>query len=283
MSQSHPSPRAPAEDTDAPVVIPVERAPGHRIAVRWAAREATRRGVPLRIAVHADAAGERGSFAATLATVREATPRVEVAAQPLHDEGLSDVSVDAGLMVLPASAPEVTEVVSESYCPVAVIGDVEPPDRGPVVLGAAPWTAENAFDVAFREAAARDAPLHAIRLWTDPLVDLGRLGPDQIAEFDAADSQVRRELDVALSAWVATYPGVTVRTLVVEDDPVAGLLALTHRAQLLVLGRSVRGAALAQRVGSPVNPLVHRSRCPVLVVPADGPPRLRWLPPGRPG
>lgn len=268
--------RAP---TGQPVVVAMERAPDHRAATRWAAREALRRGVPLRVAI--TNGQDAGSFTATRTTASDVAPGLRIEALPIRgpvDTGLPELSADVGLVVLPASVPEVSAVVSQAYCPVAVVPDTEPTVNGPIVLGAAPWTAENVYETAFRVATERHAPLHAVRLWNDPLIDLGRLLPGHIAEFDATDAQLTRELDIALSTWVANYPSVTVKTLIVNDDATAGLVVLTHRAQLLVLGRSVRGATLARLLGSPVDTVVHRSRCPVLVVPSDGPPRQRWLP-----
>lgn len=66
--------------------------------------------------------------------------------------------------------------------------------------------------------------------------------------------------------------------MVVQDHPADFLVALSHGAQLLVLGRSARGALLAGIAGSPVDALLASAGCPVMVVPADGPSRTTWLP-----
>ena len=159
-------------------------------------------------------------------------------------------------------------------------GGVQPPDvtGRPVVLAAAPWTCEEVFELAFRAAAERHAPLLAVRTWTNPRIDLGWLRPERVGRWDAAHRRARQELDIALSAWTVAYPDMTVQTMVVEDDAAEFLISLSHRAQLLVLGRSGRGALLGAIAGSPVHTLMTRAQCPVMVVPAEGPPRWTWLP-----
>ena len=81
-----------------------------------------------------------------------------------------------------------------------------------------------------------------------------------------------------LSPWIAIHPQVRVETMVVQDRPTDFLLALSHKAQLLVLGRSTRGALLGLIAGSPADTLPRAANCPVLVVPAAGPPHTTWLP-----
>ena len=63
-----------------------------------------------------------------------------------------------------------------------------------------------------------------------------------------------------------------------EDRAAELLVAFSHRARLMVVGRSERGALLAGLSESPVAAHLRAARCPVLVVPAEGPPRTTWLP-----
>jgi nucleotide-binding universal stress UspA family protein len=81
-----------------------------------------------------------------------------------------------------------------------------------------------------------------------------------------------------LSPWTVIHPDVSVERLVVQDCRADILVALSQRARLLVLGRSARGALLAGIAGSPVELLIRAAGCPVVVVPAAGPPRTTWLP-----
>jgi nucleotide-binding universal stress UspA family protein len=66
--------------------------------------------------------------------------------------------------------------------------------------------------------------------------------------------------------------------MVVQDRPADLLLAMSARAQLLVVGRSERGTLLAGVAGSPVDTLLRAHWCPIVVVPPGGPPRTTWLP-----
>jgi nucleotide-binding universal stress UspA family protein len=179
------------------------------------------------------------------------------------------------------TSPDAAAVVATSCCPVVVVPRTTPPPgaaEGPVVLAVAPWTGEDVVELAFDEASGQQAPLLAVRAWTEPGLDLGRRWPDPTAEWDRADERAHRELDLALAPWRAGHPEVSVRSVAVQDGAADLLVALSHRARLLVLGRSTRGAWLGGIATSPMTALLEAARCPVLVVPFEGPPRATWLP-----
>ena len=135
---------------------------------------------------------------------------------------------------------------------------------GRVVLAVSPDTPVEAVEAAFAHAAGRGVPLLAVRIRHDPDLPLGGwLPPEGIARWDAAHATARRELDHALEHACAAHPAVAVTTVVVDDELVPFLAALSVGAELLVLGRSRRPA----RHASPVDALVGRAACPVLVVP----------------
>jgi nucleotide-binding universal stress UspA family protein len=117
-----------------------------------------------------------------------------------------------------------------------------------------------------------------VRAWTEPGIDLGMLRPDRIAEWDHAEERVLHDLEIALSPWPIIHPELDVRVVAVQDRPAELLVALSHRARMVVVGRSERGGFLGGFSESPVSALLREARCPVLVVPAEGPPRTPWLP-----
>jgi nucleotide-binding universal stress UspA family protein len=161
---------------------------------------------------------------------------------------------------------------------------------GRIVLAVAPGTAERAIDTAFALAAERGSTLLAVRTWHDPDLPLGGwLQPDGTARWDAAHAKARCELDSALEHARATHPAVHVTPIVVDDDlvpflsalstradlqvvsgPAAGqLLEASVKARLVVLGTRARGAAARMVLGSTSRTVLRLSSCAVVVVRRD--------------
>jgi nucleotide-binding universal stress UspA family protein len=135
---------------------------------------------------------------------------------------------------------------------------------GHVVLAVSPDGPAEAVEVAFAQAARRGVPLLAVRVRHDPDLPLGGwLSPERLARWDAAHAAARHELDRAVEQARAAHPAVTLTSIVADDEPVPFLATLSVGAELLVLGRPHRPA----RHPSPVDELVRRAACPVLVVP----------------
>jgi nucleotide-binding universal stress UspA family protein len=266
-----------------PLVMITGSAATSTSVARWAADEATLRAVPLLInvvtAIDPCAAG--AAFATATTMVRAHTPGLTAHPVPAATYGADprELSADAGLLVVAANAPGMPALAAEADCPVVAVPDgyLTTDRSAPVLLGVAPWTAEVVIDLAFDEAELRETALDAIRIWFDTDVDLGVPSDRNLARFDAECERAGRELDHTLSAWSSLHPTVDVRHIVIEDHTVPALVAFSHRAQLLVLGRSAHGLDEGRRLGSPLEPLIANARCPVLVVPGDGPPRGRWL------
>ena len=264
------------------VVVGADRSTaGHR-ALRWATAQARRTGAPLCVLAAAPdrpPGADRSLLADVLAAVGSRVPLGP--GHPVPDR-LRTLSAEASMVVVPATFAGLTELVAASYSPVVIVPERDA-DDGPVVLGAAPWTGEEVFDMAFREAAQRCVGLVAVRTWTDARVDLARTGRRNAGapgSVDPASERVRRDLDLALSAWTVIYPTVRVERIVAQDRATALLRELSVGARLLVLGRSGRGALLGLVVGSPAVDLLGGARCPLLVVPSAGPPRSTWWPTG---
>jgi nucleotide-binding universal stress UspA family protein len=137
---------------------------------------------------------------------------------------------------------------------------------GRIVLAVAPDTGPEVVDAAFTAATERGVPLLAVRIRHDPDLPVGGwLRYDRVTLWDAAQRQARRELDAALDHARAAHPEVDVATVVVDDDLVPFLAALSLRAELLVVGRSRRPG----RQASPVDVVLRQAACSVLVIPPD--------------
>ena len=135
---------------------------------------------------------------------------------------------------------------------------------GHIVVAVVPGQSMDVVDTAFELAAERGLAVLAVRASDDPEVPLGGwLRPHGTALRDTLRDKARTELDRAVEQATVAHSAVQVRTVVVDDDLVPSLVALSARAALLVLGRPRR----AEQRASPVDALVRQAVCPVLVVP----------------
>jgi len=235
-------------------------------AVDWAAAEARLRRVPLRVL----GTTSETDLARTRHRLREHGAAAEFMTTTPRPDGPVEVAMrcaagDASLLVAPPTVDP--DVLASAPCPVAVVSSTAPGTA--VYVGVAPWTGTAVLTAAVDEAALRGVELVAVRAWTDPRVDLGVITRRMLRRWDAATERAGHDLESALSAYRIGYPGVPIRSLVVQDDPAALLPALSAEAGLFVVGRSERGLLARSLSGSPVAELVRAGRCPVLVVPED--------------
>jgi nucleotide-binding universal stress UspA family protein len=266
-----------------PVVAGVDGSPAALAAVRLAAREALSRGRVLQI-VHAFTWPDGVDFARArraasrvveeaVVTAQRSTPGVRARGQLVDGPPgrvLLRLSRRAVLLVLgtddlaatgrlPPGSPLI-EVVSQSWCPVAVARGARPPS-GPV-LAALDGSAYSvlALRYAAEEAARRGGAVQAVHVAADGGEEAGQ-----------------RLLDEALAA-VPEIPGV--RRRVLTGSPPEVLVRVSRRAGLIVLGprgagRTARLGTVADEVlrhGSGTAVFVHAARLPARRVPAPGRP-----------
>jgi nucleotide-binding universal stress UspA family protein len=270
-------------------------------AVRWAAAEALRRQLPLRlVAAHAWPSGGLvgdpglgvdyravlrdvvlGHLATAAADARQVAPeldieQVEVTGYPvpvlLGESAHAEILVlgDRGLggftgLLIGSVAVEVT---AHASCPVIVVRGSEPdrpvPRPEPVVVGVdGSPTSEAATAFAFDAASLRRVPLVAVHVWRDVLVD-ATMAP--LLDWDVIDSDEREVLAERLAGWTEKYPDVPVRRLVARDRPARALVEESGRAQLVVVGSRGRGGFHGLLLGSVSQALLHHAHCPVAVV-----------------
>ncbi|MFC4950759.1 universal stress protein [Pseudonocardia sp. GCM10023141] len=273
-------------------------------AVRWAADEAGRRKVPLRIvhafqwiedrgrsgpgvrSGHREIALERARhlIAAAAREALEQAPGIEVERQLVVGDAigvLTAETVHAQLVVvgdrghsrfdgmIMGSVPVALAV--HAACPIVVVRGRDRETTGaavPAVVVGVDGTplSEAAIAFAFDAAATRGAPLVAVHTWIDLISD-----PNVAAIIDrdiAADDE-RRVLSESLAGWSEKYPDVPVEQVVAHGRPAHTLLDLSTRAQLLVVGSRRHGDFTGLFLGSVSNTLVHRAACPVAVVQPD--------------
>lgn len=278
------------------IVVGVDGSAAALEAVRWAAGQARRRGLGLRV-VHAW--GMSGLYAGgtplpasvfevieeeakrvlgtALETARNAEPGLFVTGDLSHEPPvphLAGLSRSASMIVLGSSGrggftgmlagSTAVAVSAHARCPVAVIRGTE--HDGPVVVGVDGSPAgEPAIALAFDEAALLDRPLVAVHAWSDVAYDSFSGVSRDFGETSAFAEAEHRLLAESLAGYQEKYPDVSVRRVVVKDRPRHQLLEWSQRARLIVVGSRGRGGFRGLLLGSTSQALIHHSACPVLI------------------
>lgn len=288
------------------IIVGFDGSPGADCAVDWAAHEAERRSVGLRIVtaqlfvelpfggMGAGAVPPRDPSEVARRVVADGRVRAEkvlgqgrVATVTIwgHPAGaLVDESGDASMVVV--GHPErgkareyVTgsvafAVAAHAACDVAIVpqGDlvVPAPDR-PVVVGTdgGPEGLRAARRAA--EAAARwGAPLQIVRAWQLPSLTgwTGPAGGVDVGPDEVAfyEKAARESVESTAADVRESFPDVTVRTAVIEAHPVVALLDAAEKAGLLVVGTRGLGGFKRLLLGSVSRAVIHHAETPVLVV-----------------
>ncbi|MHC3472683.1 universal stress protein [Streptomyces sp. 7R007] len=275
-----------------PVVVGLDGSRESLAAADWAAREALRRGLPLRL-VHAyeglapDASDlpeleaprywARRILRGAMDRLGEQYPQVFMSATQVPRpaaEALVTAATEAELLVLGSRAFSGFGGFMAGSVALATVAHV----RRPVVLVRALTTAEDEYvpDAAgrpYREvvagvdlgcpgeevlrfacesAALRGAPLHVVHAWQG-----------------TAQPAAERALAALMAPWREKFPALRVRETVVDGRPAQELLHASTEAGLLVVGRRTRPARLGTHTGPVAHAVMHHVRCPVAIVPHD--------------
>lgn len=156
-----------------------------------------------------------------------------------------------------------TGLVHHAHCPVAVIHDDAPavPADAPVLVGIDGSPASlSATEIAFDEASRRGVGLVALHAWRDvTMLELPGL------DLKAMEAQAQVALAERLAGFQERYPDVTVRRVVVCDQPARELVEHAKGAQLVVVGSHGRGGFARMLLGSVSTAIVHAIRTPAIV------------------
>ncbi|WP_308259500.1 universal stress protein [Pseudonocardia sp. H11422] len=291
-----------------PVLVAVDGSEPALRAVRWAAQEALRLRVALRVVTASGGSSvrhfgdpnwgpdyeealleiARAQVAAAADVAGETAPDVEVVPQVLEGypvPALLDESREVQLVVLGNRGlggfsgllvgSVTVAVAAHAACPVVVVRgtdqDAATAQEGPVVVGVdgSPLS-EAALAFAFADADAHGSALVAVHSWQDAVMDPAAAA---YVNWEAIESEEHRLLTERLAGLAQKYPDVPVERVVVRDSPARVLVERSAGARLVVVGARGRGGFIGLLLGSTSQALVHHSRCPVVVVRPEQPER----------
>lgn len=284
-----------------PVVVGTDGSEGALQAVDWAADEAARRGLPLRVlyasrweryesavpSVDPERSSERvlaeHIVASAAERARHRAPGVKTGTEVVPDDpasALLDRDRDAALLVVGSRGRGAVTalllgsvgltVAARALCPVVVVRGDEPNRegrKGRVVVGVGEDEDGAAVRYAFAAAKARSCPLHVVTAWRAP-AHADRSSPlitggDRLAAEQAASDLLTKALDEPSR----DFPEADVHREVVEGSARKALLAASADADLLVVGAARVRAVPGLQLGSVSHAVLHHASCPVAVVP----------------
>ncbi|WP_238012283.1 universal stress protein [Dactylosporangium sp. AC04546] len=263
-----------------------------REAVDWAADEADRTGLPLRIVYAYQLAWpaaalygrvtevlladseERGDHTIhdIVEHVRRRRPTVEVSGVATHAEPapmlLGQAAAGTRLLVvgnrggggmsnlLLGSISQ--QVATHARVPVAVVRGRTGATDGPVVVGVdGSASTDAALGLAFEAAAARGAEVVAVRAYSPP--------SPAVVPLSAVEADERNALEASLAGWAEKYPGTRLTALLAVGRAAQVLVGMSHTAQLVVVGSRGHGGFTGLLLGSVGQQLMHHAECPVLI------------------
>ncbi|MFF6994302.1 universal stress protein [Streptomyces sp. NPDC008313] len=140
--------------------------------------------------------------------------------------------------------------------------------KGVVVALNLHGSSDGLLDFAFATAAARGVPLLAVHGRSVPFHARVPWGVDHAAT-EGMTQDAQEELSKALRPWRAKYPQVEVADTIRLASPAKAVVQAAAGAALLVVGRRAHRHGVAPHLGPVVQAAIHHGRCPVVVVPHD--------------
>ncbi|MFI7401211.1 universal stress protein [Streptomyces sp. NPDC049541] len=271
-------------------------------ALHWAAREAVRRGLPLRVvqvwhfqpyeAIDAadpdtQAGWVRDALDEAVRSVTARHPDLDVATDVVAGETVDTLlaaAAESEMLVLGSRGhgPVVgfllgsvgQQVIAEATRPVVLVraGDRPAAEAAgrEVVVGqqGQPDDSADTLRFAFETAAARGATVRVVRAWTLPPVFAYSPGSMHLLdEAGGLEPFEAKALAAALRPWRERFPDVPVIEHLEIGSAGQVLLSVAGRAQLMVVGRRAHRTAVGARIGSVAHGVLHHADCPVAVVP----------------
>lgn len=287
------------------VTVGLDGSPESLAAARWAADEAERRRLTLRL-LHAwplllpestlvPAEMDQNYWAKRLvhnarAELQARHPGLTIVGNLVPDdaqEALLQAAAESEMTVLGSRGLEPVEsyflgdismpVVARAERPVVLVRAGKREEGPPSVPGASGdvvvalklhGPCDDLLAFSFATAAARGVPLRAVHGRSVPLHAHAPWGMDhEVAEKITQDAH--KLLSEALHAWRDKFPSVEVADTVGLESPAKAVVRAAEGAGLLVVGLRRHRPALAPHLGPVATAAVHHARCPVAVIPHD--------------
>lgn len=287
-----------------PVVVGYDGSTASDLALEWAARAATDRGLPLEVLVTWTAPPTQfGSVTGDLydsELVDELRSQSDLSLERAitqAQEVSPDLAVHGEVLVSPPAASLVErskqaslvvvgshgrggftglllgsisrQVATHAKCPAVVVRPPANPDADEIVVGvdgSQPSLA--AMDWAIDEASRKGFSLRVIHTWEVPpigaITGVPTFSPPELLE-DIKGSEMRTTAEV-LAGHRDRYPDVTVAQDVERGSPIHVLCTASERAAMTVVGSRGRGGFVGLLLGSVSHGVVHHAKSPVTVV-----------------
>lgn len=282
------------------IAVGIDGSAGARAATGWAAAEARRLGIGVRLVNVDPSIRSIGTFARAgyppvdvdgpatqerllRAAVQQASaylPAARIEARGLRADvraGLVEAAADARLLVLGAeSQPPLTRIVTgsvvgpvaaHSAAPVVVVPDdwADDPEHRTVVVGVkSAASAEHLVRQAFHLAAGHGGKVVLVHAW-----ELLSPSDDLIAahaDFSDWEERALADLRDLLARTAHDFPGTEAEARLVRGQPAKVLVDASESARLLMLSRLPRWFPQG-RLGATGRAVLRESRCPTMVLP----------------
>ncbi|MFE7764391.1 universal stress protein [Streptomyces sp. NPDC057438] len=281
------------------VTVGLDGSPESLAAARWAAEEAEKRRLTLRL-MHAwpllapEPAGapsevDQNYWAKRLVHTAQAElsarhPGLSVVGSLVADdarEALLRAASESEMLVLGSRGLGSAEsylmgdvslpVVARAVRPVILVrsepaGSQPAPTADKVVVAMETHgSGDELLDFAFHSAAARDIPLLAVKGHSVPLHARMPWGVDH-GVTEELTREAREELSRALKPWREKYPQVEAEDSIRLTSPAKAVVHAAEGAALLVVGRRTHQHGATHHLDHVAHAAIHHARCPVAVV-----------------
>ncbi|MEO3890929.1 universal stress protein [Nonomuraea sp. B5E05] len=269
-----------------PIVAAADGSNAANTAVQWAAGDARRRRLPLKV-VHVCEGRLVGfdtrksceeTVAAAADRARAAGGEVEVSTEMLSGnvvEALIGQSLSADSLVLGNRGrggftglllgSVSMAVAGHAAGPVVIVRESVVTEHGRIVVGddGSDYAAQ-AVAYAVEQARARRASLAVVYAWNMPMVSAYASGYSDLLEN--ASRQDSRKAQERVVRWRRDHSDIEIDDQQVCEHPVLALVNASAAADLVVVGSRGLGGFTSAMLGSVGHGVLHRAACPVAIV-----------------